>query len=397
MVYFDTLRHFVQEWIRIQHPKDKEREWPWLRNYPLWLLNLYAIPGDEVQHSMRSPFISLLIDGCSSPDYGLTSSDTHCYSEYFTNENGEISFQYPRRYILDPFGSGRSNRRLGRFEFHSNHYKEEYHKFDMMLARSLVQRWNYRHSIYDSETYALIIQRLSELEEAAAKETGHRVPIQYAENLIDTTISAKVASKGTAPAPDTMLLQVPVSGIIPQIKKGNTYRIINGSLVLPDEAVIAALPWESSYGEYQKISQPFKMRTGRYSESASTATAQCKAVVYLAVECPSNTFYFNESFANVLFTGRAQEGVEAERSQPKAMVYMVSHHFNMMPSSVDPRAAFIYPKLSHSIIEGAIPNDARHHRFIAKENAILFKRSDMPPGFHKHRGGNAVSVNVPIT
>lgn len=394
MVYFDTLRHFVQEWIRIQPPKDPSREWPWLRNYPLWLLNLYAIPGDEEQHHLRSPFITLLVDGCTGPEYGLTPSDTHCYSQYFTDENGECSFRYPRRYILDPFGSGRSNRHLSRFEFHSNHYKEEANGFDMALLRHLVQHPSYRHSIYNSEAYGLIVQRLSELEEAAAKETGYRVHIQHAENLIDTTTSAKVAANGRPASPDTMLIQVPISGIIPQIRKSAIYLIINGSLVLPDEPVIAALPWENSYQEYQKISQPFR-RNRKYSETA-TAPMQCKAVVYLAVECPSNAFYFNESFPSILFKEKANE-TDGEKVKPNSMVYMVSHHFNMVPSTTNPRASFIYPKLSHTIIEGAIPNDAKHRRFFEKKDAILFKRSDMPPGFHKHRGGGAVSVNVPIT
>lgn len=392
MVCFDTLRHFVQEWIRIQHPKDKDRAWPWMKNYPLWFLNLYAVPGDEVQKEMRSPFISILIDGCTDPSFGLTTSDTHCYSHYFTDDDGKCSFQYPRRYILDPFGTGRCNRHLGRFEFHSNHYKEENHKFDMALERHLVQSWNYRHSVYDSVAYGLLIKRLNEMEDAAASETGIRVPIQYAENLIDTTISAKIAADGAPASPDTMLLQAPVSGIIPQIKKSNVYRIINGSLVLANEPVIASLVWESSYPEYQKLAQPFRTKAKTYSETATNQN-MCKAVVYLAVECPSDTFYFNESFSNILFKGKQSP----DDGTPKSMVYMVSHHFSLIPSSVDPRASFVYPKLTHTIIESAIPNDKRHQRFIQKENAILFKRSDMPPGFHKHRGGNSVSVNLPIT
>lgn len=391
MVIFETLRHFVQEWIRIQRPKDESREWPWDKTSALWLLNLYAIPGDEIQRELRTPFISILVDGCTTPNYGLQPSDPHCYSHYFIGDGSDDEFQYPRRYIFDPFGQGSSNVRFRRFSFHSNHYTEEQNKYDMELQRMLTRRANYRYSIYNSHYYALITERLKELEDASAKETGVRNPIQYAENLLDVTTSAKKFNT-VPPSPDTMLLQIPISGIIPQIKKSNSYRIINGSLVIPDDQVIGALPWESSYREYLKMMNPFFEKSGKPLEN-TCAPGYCKSVVYLAIECQANTFYFNESFPSILFKGVKED----ENGKNVGMAYMVSHHFNMVPSTTNPHASYVYPKLAHSIIEGAIPNDHYHRRFIEKDNAILFKRSDMPPGYRKIKGGTAVSVDISIT
>lgn len=374
MIYVESFRHFCQEWIEIQHPKDG-REWPWRPNRKLYLVNLYAVASEDIftWDTMPLPLISLLIDNFDVQHPFIEKSQS-LYRDYFLQEQ----FQLPRKYLYDPLGQGKVSTQKNRYDYGSNGYPfTDSYEPNARVIHTLSQRKHVRHSIYDSHRFELIRERLHELSEATDR------PIRYAENLLDATPDA--VGEDCRPSPDTMIIQAPIMGIVPPIKKSHNHRIINGTLVLCKEPVYVTIDGEPSKQEYEKIThKPFAARPNL---SVAAHGVYAKAIFYAILECPSCSFSFQEYFPKDRVQG----------SNNLEYVYMVNHSFNVDPvvyTNMKNQKTRMSVRLGHSIQEGLIQDTPAHSKYFRAQDEKLFKRSDMPPGFTKSPGGQTVSVKI---
>lgn len=379
MIYAETFRHSIQEWIEIQHPND-EREWPWRRDSKLYLINFYAVSSDYfTKDTMPIPFISILINGTESAT-PIIDHDNCLFRGYFEQD----SFQLPRRYLLNPFADGKQNMHTNRHSFNPDGYaiKDVWHP-DVRLSQMLVNRRHIRHSIYDSEVFGLIKRRLEELSNASG------ATIRVAENLFDITQEAtSIVGRGKGD-PDLFFIQAPVVGIVYPINKSHSYRIINGAFVLCKEPVRLAVPSEPCYDEYAKLCNPMASMSRESFMTIRAKSGTTKAVVYLAVEAPNCSFDFQEYLPSETITSTLED----------EYVYMLNHHFMVSPylyETPNHRTRGMAVRLGHTIEESLIQKLSEHKRYFFPQDEKLFKRSDMPPGFHKTPGGKSVMVGMDI-
>ena len=374
MIYLETFRHFIQEWIKLEHPVD-DREWPWRRDRGLYVLNLYAYSSSDTFTKHPTPFITILINGIDfkEPIYDPTQA---LFKEYFEQEQ----YQLPRRYVFDPFKLGKSNIHMNRHSFSSNGYRiEDSSGADSRLRNIIAHRPHVRRSIYSSQRYDIIRTSLDEL--AAASNAT----VYTAENLFDCT---EEASQNSHTSPDLMLIQAPIIGLVYPIGKSHTYRIINGAFVLCKDPVRLAIPGEPCYDEYQKVMTPFS-HLSRYSFMGIRGqVGTAKAVVYIAVEAPNGSFSFQEYIpGNVMTSAMGDE-----------YAHMLTHSFiNAPAATVNAHSSYqwMYVYLRHNIDEGLIQVTPEHKRFLVAQNEKIFKRADLPDGYYKSPGGATVSVALP--
>lgn len=374
MIYMDSIRHFVQEWIEIAHPHD-DREWKWRRTTKLYLLNLYAIPSADTftMSTLPTPFISILINGLDGGKPYVDSTDA-VYKGYFAEE----PFTLPRKYLFDPFNEGKTSIKVNRYTFGSNGYKGmEMGASDQRLLYVLSNRNHHRHSIYKSNTFDILRDRIEDLQNASG------ATIRVAENLMDITLDACIDEHTS---PDLMIIQAPTRGIIYPIRKACTYRIINGAFVLCHEDVMTAVPCEPVYQQYRGLTVPM-----RFLENSTTTTnigcwnGNANAVVYIAVESFGGTFSFPEYLSTQRM--RAPNGDD--------MVYMLSHNFNIVPYTTG-KNMITALRLGHEIQEGFILDTPAHRKYFTPSNQKLFKRSDMPDGFFKSPGGKTITMGIDL-
>lgn len=356
MIYVD-LRHFVQEWIEIAPPN--YGDWPWRRT--IYLINLYPIPISEALQQMPAPFISILVDGVDK----LVPVD-----RIYRNQYKKESFNLLRRYLYNPLVDKDKDIGPSRFNWSCNTYNQfEWQHTDTRLRKLLSSRPHVRHSAYNSEVFSLIDERLAKLSEAS---DGALCAI--AENLFDCTTNAK-----SAPGhyPETMIMGVPILGLLAPIKKSRNYKVINGCLVITKEPVVLALPKETSYQAYTNARRPFY----DFQKGKTMIPDETKNVVFIAVDvqCGSFSFYeytrFNAPTTHLNYRR------------------MLTHHFTLYPyivpmeRKVDDVADMTMAMIKHDIIEGIIPDVKANEKFYGKHPGNLFARSDLPRGFFKSKNG----------
>lgn len=365
MIYFESLRHFVQEWIEIQKPSD-DRWWPWDKTKRLYLLNLYAVSAPDVfsPNTIPTPFISILVNDIVHPKGPVDPATESLYVDYFKQPN----FYLPRRYIYNPLHEGKSNMKNNQKDYTSDTYKEfGFGSPDFKLISNLARRRHVRHSMYDSTRFSAIRERLNDLEKA----TG--VTLRIAENLIDSTSDA--CTNGAQASPDLIVAQAPINGIIYPIGKSHVYKIINGAFVLCKDPVWTVVPHEPSYAEYEKIlAHPFgDMARSKYMDIKAKNNL-AKAIIYIAAEAPHCTFEFREYFPSEGMTNAYDD----------RYVYMLEHHFMLKPRVTNNGP---FAMLAHEIQESLIMDIPEHRRYFVTHNTKLFKRSDLPSGVYKEPGG----------
>lgn len=368
MIYAESFRHWVLEWIQIHHPSD-DREWPWVRSSKLYLVNFYSVSGDPIERDhMPPPLISILINGIDSA--GLVTDKDSLYPGYFDQN----LFQLPRRYLFNPFVKGKTNQSLSRHDLSCDGYRD-FSTFDAKFLSILADRKHIRHSRYQSDIYNLIRIRLHELADASHSESY----IRYADNMLDATIHAADIVGRKNGSPDTMLIAAPLMGIMSPIKKSQTYRILNGALVVCKEPIHFTVDGEPSYDEYQKILYPF--RYSRTDVNAITLGDTAKAVAYVAVETPNDAFTFQEYSNSVVYTDHKNE----------EYCYMISHNFSLEPYMSGTRVKSV--RLNHDLQEGVMRKNPPHRRFLnPSRDETLFKRSDLPNGIFKNADGVIVHI-----
>jgi hypothetical protein len=75
---------------------------------------------------------------------------------------------------------------------------------------------------------------------------------------------------------------------------------------------------------------------------------------------------------------------------------VINHQFIIAPEASNKKGRKIEVRLHHTITEGLMPKVKECNAFFARRNEKLFYRSDMPNGFIKQQGGNAVSMSMPM-
>lgn len=334
------------------------------------MVNLYAISSADhfTKETLPNPFITLLINGINYRFPLIEKDSESLYRGYF-----EGDFVLPRKYLFNPMVDGHSNIHTSRFSYHSDGYSiKDAGDDDVRLMALLSSRRHVRHSIYSSERFRILQERLNEL----SAHTGAQ--IRTAENLFDITLDA--VTDGMRPSPDLFLIQSPILGVLAPIEKSRSYRIINGAFVICKEPVICALKCESSYKAYQAID-------GVFAASGITNSLSAKAVAYLAIECPNGQFTFQE------FIPKLRRAEDAFRNK---YVTCIIHNFAIEPYILPhPTKVTVFNvRLAHELRTSLIQDTPEHRHLFSPRNEKLFKRSDMPPGFYKSPGGKSVTVGL---
>ena len=369
LIYAESFRHFVQEWIEVQHPKDLSN-WPWDNNSALYLINLYPVSGSDSFTKLPEPFISILINGLESEKFQFVTPSDSLYKNWFS----QGSFTLPRKYLYDPLNSGVKNMRLSRYSFTSDGYGELASNWDMAdlrLIRILGERIHCRYSIYNNDLYQKIRERLNRLEDASGAH------VRCAENLLDCTTYVQ---DGKVPyiEPEMMLIQAPIIGIMKPIKKSKEYKIINGAFVLCDD-VRFSIPEEPCHMQYKKALVPFQ--DIKMQKVMMGQPDRCRAVAYIAAVCRQGVFNFQEySPSDTVTTWRGQ-----------SYVRLLNHQFLVRPELSKTSTEV---RLTHLITEGLVPDIRSNRRFFVKSSEKLFYRSDMPTGYIKNAKGE-VSIDLP--
>lgn len=368
MIYAESLRHFVQEWVEIRHPDQDNSAWRWDRGSKLYLVNLYSIADPALYTVMPTPFISILINGI---DNEKVVPDSELYRGHFK----KYAFKVPRRYLYNPLNKGERNIKTSRYSFTSDSYGEMASNWDfpdLRLLRILGDREHVRYSIYNSGAFQMIRSRLNDLERVAEAR------ILTAENLIDCTIGV---SNYQTVAPELMLIQTPIIGILKPIKKSKEYKIVNAALVLCND-ILVSVPTEPSAKEYEKVFTPFKDFYAEGGVFESVYPVEAKSIAYLAVECRQGVFNFQEYFPG--------DGMISSSGRNYRRV--VNHLYTVGPErGVNLKREV---RLQHTIAEGLIPDIPSNRWFLTKTSGKLFYRSDMPDGYIKEPGGN-VRTEIP--
>lgn len=370
MIYLESFRHFVQEWVEISPPKDLT-EWPWQSDSRLFLVNLFPLEDEEITKRPR-PLISILINNLEKEQPWIIKDDNCLYREYFSRP----SFKLPRKYLYYPFNAGEKNIKTNRYSYTSDTYGKQasyWSTEDMRFIRILAHRQHVRYTVYDSEEYHQVRARLDAMEE----KCGGSVSI--AENLFDFTDYAEAQYRHS---PQLMLIQAPVIGTVKPMRKSKDYRIINGAFIRCDDCVMT-IPEEPCHTEYDKLRIPFADLVDAPGQKSLGTINQARAIVYVAVETPSGIFTFQE----------VMQGQVIETSKEDIYVRVVNHQFTIAPEVTHKKR--IEVRLHHTITESLMPKVAETNAFFARRREKLFYRSDMPPGFIKSQGGNYLTVTMP--
>lgn len=368
MIYTESFRHFVQEWICVD-PPNKFPDWPWGRK-KVWLLNLYTVSSPEVLYKRPAPFISILLD--DSDVTGLIDPDKHtAYKGYFSHQ-----FCFPRKYLFNPEGNSDCVFKTNRYSYTSDggtRQLENWKTEDMKLLSLLASKPHVRRWYLSSKVYGVLLKRLEHF--------SRKFEFQYqtAENLLDCTfVAVDQLNRFSSKPPQTMLIQAPITGMLSPIRKTRDYRLINGALSIGGEEVLLAIPGEPSMSEYDVERIPFK-NLARSKNAPSYGTFEnTKTVVYAVVESHNAVFSFQEYFPKMKITAN---GVTYAR--------LVDHKFMIRPCLNGDNVEI---RLFHDVSEGIIPDTKENFYFLRKKpHENLFSRTDMPSGFTKTPDGDVVS------
>jgi len=380
MLYAESLRHFVQEWVEIQHPKDNAN-WPWDPKSRLFLINLYSISGSDILHEMPSPFISILINGLEKEQPWMIRDEESLYRKFFEKD----TFSLPRRYLYDPFNGGEKSIGTNRYSFTSDGYGDlaaDWRKPDLRLLRVLASRPHVRYNtLVGTDETAMLLMRLDALADAA--DVGN---IKCAEDLFDFTTRISGFKKAS---PDLMLIQCPLSqnGIQKPIRKSKEYRIINGVLVVCNDPVMMSIKEEPCDSEYRKSRTPFKDIIHVRGHLAAGEPNIARAISYVAVEAQCGIFSFQE------FT----PSHSINTSKNDNMIRVLNHVFTVKPEEVmNKMGPGINVRLHHTILESLVPNTPANQKYFRKsKNEKLYARTNLPDGYCKDKDGKLV-INVRV-
>ena len=383
MIYAETLRHFIQEWFRVVPPRNFP-DWPWRKNSELYLINLYAISSNDVLSKQPFPFISILInnlEGVKGAPF-VTENDI-LYKGYFAGD-----YMLPRRFLLNLERNVEKRFKTNRYAFTSDGYgnmASDWNGKDLQLLRILASRPHLRCSIYNNPEYGILRKRLDHMSDR------YGFHVQTAENLLDCTDRitgayasivppGKVAPKVILPgkSPELMLIQAPITGILSPIRKDPKFRLINGTFLCCKEAVMAAIPEEPCFNEYQKELIPFKGVYAGKGHRSLASQNNTKRIVYVAIESPGGIFSFSEYMPDKIIN-----------SGDLDYARLVQHTFSVAPELVRDT---VEVRLHHTITEGLIPSIPENHWYLTRRNEKLFYRGDTPDGFIKQSGGNVIDT-----
>lgn len=378
MIYAESLRHFAQEWIEIQHPRDYSVEdWPWDTGSRLYIVNLYCVSATQemTMSSKPQPMVSILINSLpTGKDRIITESDA-IYRGYFTKD----SFKLPRRYLYNPLNKKADhNQRTNRFDFTSDGYGEMASNWateDLAFLKILGRRKHIRRTIYDDTLYHAIRKRLDQLAEAA--EVEH---IAMADNLLDATKEVQDVAVGST---ETFLIQVPCMGNVYPIKKSKNYKLIHGILINCAEDCLMAIPDEPCYQDYMDALIPFNKNLGKVASGMTLRYNTTKTVAYIVVEATKGTFQF-------------QEFLPGDKLMSGGMWYVrtLVHHFCIEPEVGNASTGReIVVRLRHHIQQGLLPDTKANKIYMTRRGVKLFHRSDIPEGFKRSASGE-VSISI---
>jgi hypothetical protein len=182
-----------------------------------------------------------------------------------------------------------------------------------------------------------------------------------------------------------MLIQAPVVGIVKPMRKSKEYKIINGALIMVDDVQLS-INEEPCHEAYQKERIPFEQLVGAEGHKAMGVENSARAIVYVAAEVPCGIFTFQE----------VTPSDTVETGMKDTYVRVINHQFIIAPEASNKKGRKIEVRLHHTITEGLMPKVKECNAFFARRNEKLFYRSDMPNGFIKQQGGNAVSMSMPM-
>lgn len=248
MIYAESFRHFIEEWIRIEPPK-RHKGCPW-GDKLLYLLNLYAYSSPTYFTERPKVFCSILLDGDFVEEQELIGMDRALYRGYFTQtETG--SFMLPRRYLLCGRTNSGTTFKLNRYHFTSDGYDNMALHWDKPDLKLIEYLETHRHIRRDpeGEFYQYLKNRLEHL--------GERDLIRYpiGDTLLDaTTVASEQLSNHEAKAsPATMIIGMPFYGTL----IGEIRGVIDYTLMKQSEKITPALSTEPCSAAYQVYQHPF--------------------------------------------------------------------------------------------------------------------------------------------
>lgn len=375
MIYAESLRHFAQEWIEIQHPRDVSVEdWPWDLDLKLYIVNLYCVSATQEMtvETKPQPIISILVNGPPDTKPPIISETEAIYRGYFERP----VFKLPRRYLYNPLNKKADhNQRTTRFDFTSNGYgtmASDWELQDLQFLKMLGSLKHIRRTIYDDRLYYSIRNRLSTLAQVA--EVPH---ISMADNLLDATLCVQEES---VTSPETFLIQVPVMGILHPIKKSKEYSLINGVLMNCAEDCLVAIPEEPCFKDFMSALIPFQADLGKQAPGMCLHQISTKLVVYIVVEVTKSTFQFQEFLPGDKLSSNGMEYVRT-----------LTHYFNIKPELIGSSfSSGIAVRLRHHIMEGLLPKTNANKIYLSRRGVKLFHRSDIPNGFMRRADGEII-------
>lgn len=358
MIYADSLRHFVQEWIVLTPPR-RLSAWGWGKG-ELYLINFYPYSAPDKLTVMPAPIISVLIDKNETTEKWINAETQTVYKGYFGKQTE--FFELPRKYLYSGEANSGAVFKMNRYTCASDAYKGfDYDSIDSQLLRYLNSRPHIRRNCSLGGDYDLIINRL------AHYSRKFECPYRYADNILDCTdyAASQYQKRKEKQSPQTFLIAAPILGILSPIKRSRAYRIINAALHIGQEPVLMAVQDEPCQEEYQKESLSFHrmMDTGW---APSPAIVESKTLVYLVVEVPNGVFTFQEFFP--------------KSTTPGTISYCrtILHSFGIYPVIHEME---LTTTLKHSILESLIVNAPESRYFLRKKReGPLFGRDDLPKG-----------------
>lgn len=362
MVTAESLRHFVAEWIKLDPPKRKISQYPWGKQ-DLYLLNLYTISAPTYLTEMPLPFISMLFDQKTVEEGEFISEDRRLYRGHFKSG----SFMLPRRYLLDGTCNSDTAFHTNRYHYTSDGYDtmaSDWRKPDLGLIRYMQTHAHIRRHMLNSPECDYLYRRFISM--------AQRNDIQYRfnPNLLDfTDLAQNQMDAGLySAAPETMIIQAPIVGLLDKVRRRAVTTIINGALVnIGKESVEMALDTEPCSSEYIKEWAPFKELKGHHVDVSAMAATQSMAIVYIVVEAPGGAFEFREYNPKTRMT-----------IQGKSYFRVITHTFTMYPEL---QRGTMEVRLKHFINEGLIPDTPQNRSFATKRSSALFGKADMPKGY----------------
>lgn len=243
MLYVETFRHFVEEWIKVPHPK----RWalsPW-KDKDIYILNLYATSAPKYFTEMPPIFATILLPADFVEENALITDERVLYRGHFSSG----SFMLPRRYLLKGVTNSGSTFTFNRYMFTSEGYGNlaDANHEDGILIDYLA---NTPHACFEngSPRFNFLKTRLLHLSE--------RDNIEYrmsTEMIIDMT-----DPKPTNPDATVLyLIAFPLTGSSVHVRINSRMDMLNVHEDTCKEKIMSVIPTEPCAREYERVRIPF--------------------------------------------------------------------------------------------------------------------------------------------